>query len=142
MDELKFEPYAVKLCLTRPKNSPKAEFSTAVACLAETVAGRCLSEKEALIGHIKGFASGSDGSYLHVSVTDAARPADIEGHIAGRPKSIILILNVHVFGVSAARLKELLIESLSNPDVEKNATISIVEPIMSHRIFKEKNHAE
>jgi len=142
MDELKFEPYAVRLCLTRPKNSTKAEFSKAVARLAEILASRCLSEKGALIGHIKGFASGSDGSYLHVSVTDGTRPADIEGHIADRPKSIILTLNVHVFGVSAARIKELLIKSLSDPEIEKSALISIVKPIMSHRIFKGKNHAQ
>lgn len=96
--------------------------------MLDVLATRCLSEAGALIGHIKGFAAGPDGSYLRVSALGDGRLAEVEGHIAGTPGTIFLTLNIHVFGISAERIKALLIESINEAELLGNSEIFIVNP--------------
>jgi hypothetical protein len=127
-DTFNFEPVALRLRVTRLKNEPVEAFKTTVAGLLDVLATRCLSEKGALIGHIKGFAAGPEGSYLRVSAVGDGRPAEIEGHIAGTPEAIFLTLNIHVFGISAERIEALLIESINEAELLGNSEIFIVNP--------------
>jgi hypothetical protein len=129
MDELGLEPYAVKLRIARPVSVPGAGFGSEVAGFIEAFAKRCAAEENALIGHIKGFAAGQDGSYLWVSVTDPRRFADVEGEIKGDPQSVMLTLNVHVFGLSKKRIKALLTETAADPAVRDRVRISPIEPL-------------
>lgn len=128
-DTLNLEPVALRLRVTRAKNEPVEVFNATVLGLIDGLATRCLSEKDAVIGHIKGFAAGPEGSYLRVSAVGDGRQADVAGHIAGEPDSIFLTLNMHVFGVSADRIKGLLIESINDAKLPGNSEIFIVNPI-------------
>jgi hypothetical protein len=126
MDVLKFEPVAVMLRLSKSNNESVDVFNSTVDGLVDVLAARCLSEKRALIGHIKGFAAGQEGSYLRVSASGDGRLTDIEGHIAGAPDTILLTLNIHVFGISAERIKNLLTESIIDVELLGKSAISIV----------------
>jgi hypothetical protein len=128
-DMLNFEPVALRLRVTRLKNQPVDAFKILVAGLLDVLATRCLSEKEAVIGHIKGFAAGPEGSYLRVSAVGDGRQADVAGQIAGEPDSIFLTLNIHVFGISADRIRALLIESINEAKLLGNSEIFIVNPL-------------
>ncbi|MFH0727697.1 MAG: hypothetical protein V2B19_15320 [Pseudomonadota bacterium] len=128
-DALNFEPVALRLRVTRAENEPVDVFNAKVLGLIDGLATRCLSEKDAVIGHIKGFAAGPEGSYLRVSALGDGRPVDIEGHIAGEPASIFLTLNIHVFRISADRINALLIESINEAKLLGNSEIFIVNPL-------------
>jgi hypothetical protein len=127
-DTLHFEPVALRLRVTRQKYEPVEAFKILMAGLLDVLATRCSSEKGALIGHIKGFAAGPEGSYLRMSALGDGRPADIEGHIAGTPGAIFLTLNIHVFGISVERIEALLIESINEAELLGNSEIFIVNP--------------
>lgn len=136
MDALTFEPVATMLRLTKTEKEPGEVFNTMVAGLVEALATRCASEKHTLVGHIKGFSAGPDNSYLRVSVSGDGRPVDLEGAIASDSDSILLALNINVFGISAVQIRELLIESIKDLCVQGKAAIAIVD----HPLL-EKTHA-
>ena len=114
MDGLILEPYSVNLCLRLTTEESGFSHDQAVIFLIERLAKRCVAEKGAVIGHIKGFAKGGQGSWLRVSVTDARRPADHEGSITGQPEQVELTLNAHVLGVTSERIEQILQEALSD----------------------------
>jgi hypothetical protein len=128
-DTFNFEPVALRLRVTRAENEPVDVFNATVLGLIDILATRCLSEKDAVIGHIKGFAAGPECSYFRVSALGDGRPVDIDGHIAGEPVAIFLTLNIHVFGISADRIKALLIESINEAKLLGNSNIIIVNPL-------------
>ncbi|MBI5591632.1 MAG: hypothetical protein HY881_14245 [Deltaproteobacteria bacterium] len=126
MDALKFEPVAVMLRLSKSHNESVDVFTDTATGLFDTLATRCLSEKHALIGHIKGFATGPEESYLRVSATGDGRPADSQGHIRGAADAIFLALNILVFGISAERIRDLLSESIIDVELLGKSAISFV----------------
>lgn len=138
MDALKFEPVSLVLQFTKSKNQVVAVFNATVAELIDTFATRCLNEKQALIGHIKGFAAGPEGSYLRVSASGDGRSVDLEGWIAEMADTLLLTLNIHVFGISAERIRALLLESITDVATPEKARISII-----HRLsWKGKRHED
>jgi hypothetical protein len=94
----------------------------------ERLARRCMLEEGALIGHIKGFAKGPQGSWLRVSITDGRRPAEFEGKIIGRPDRVELALNAHVLGLPADRIKKLLLDSIDEPAALNHVSTALINP--------------
>ena len=125
MDGLILEPYSVKLGLGLTTDDAGFSHDRAIIFLIERLAGRCLEQKGAVIGHIKGFASGPGGSWLRVSVTDGRRPADYEGSITGRPEKVELTLNAHVLGLTSERIEQILLEALADLAAEGNVGVSV-----------------
>lgn len=126
--DMRLEPYAVKLRMNRSKSSPEDSLNEAIISLLERLAQRCMLEEGALIGHIKGFAKGPQGSWLRVSITDGRRPAEFEGKIMGRPGHVEISLNAHVLGLPADRIKELLLNAIDESAALNNFSTFLINP--------------
>ena len=128
MDSLNLEPYTVKLRLSRQENGSKYSYNKTITFFTEHLAQLCMLEKDSLIGHIKGFATDSEGSWLRVSVTDEKHPAHLEGRISGKPEYVNLILNINVLGVPADKIKTLLNDLINNPVICNSVSIVMIPP--------------
>lgn len=126
--DMSLEPYAVKLRMSRLESSPEDSLNEAIISLMERLARRCMLEEGALIGHIKGFAKGPQGSWLRVSITDGRRPAEFEGQLMGLPEHVELALNAHVLGLPADRVKELLLDSMDEAAALNNVSTVLIKP--------------
>ncbi len=131
MSELNFEPYAAEAVFWLSESKEENEWKKIFAEFMESIAAKCEMAGAELIGHIKGLVLGEDKSYLKISVTSTARPADIEGSPGLKTDKTAMNLNVIVYGISfehlddivkeaAGDLKKGLIESVKIKPVQKN----------------------
>ncbi len=96
MTELILEPYAINQRWTA--FVPARSWDRLIADYLEGIARRCQEMGPCLIGHIKGLALFDDGGYLRVSVVSPGRPTQVEGRVPAETTSLLLSLNVIVYG--------------------------------------------
>ncbi len=120
---IKLEPYAIKLKIDRRDAYSSVSLDSVIINLVQELAERCMLEKGAVIGHIKGFVKGPDETWFRVSLTDGRRPAEFEGNTLQTQDSIELTLNVHVIGVTANRVGTLLKDTIFTLSEQRDVTI-------------------
>lgn len=106
------EPYTIRLRLQSNVPCKKISPDSIITSLLHELAKRCMKQKGAVIGHIKGFAQKEgNGSWLKVSVTDDRHSPSLEGGIEDTTECIDLSLNAHVIGIKATFLEVLVTET-------------------------------
>ena len=109
MADLTLEPYAV----VQHWNLPEAEghWEALLGDYLETLAQRCSTTGQCVIGHIKALALLPDKSYLRVSVVASNIPASIEGKVPPGCNVLELTLNVLVYGLEQTVIKQITHET-------------------------------
>lgn len=104
MTEPILEPYAASQRWTASVPAPPWE--VIIADYFEAIARRCRETGPCLIGHIKGLALFDDGGYLRISVVSSDH-AEVEGRVPPETTSLLLSLNVIVYGIDRDTLERI-----------------------------------
>lgn len=105
--------YSVKLIISSVEQDDRISLKSVVIFLIQDLGRRCMSEKGAMIGHIKGFGKDKEGGYIKVSHTGQGIPVSCEGSIDDVSGPVEFTINAHLLGVSADRVETLLLETIT-----------------------------
>jgi hypothetical protein len=125
MTELILEPYAINQRWTA--SVPAPPWDALIADYVEAIARRCHEMGPCLIGHIKGLALFDDGGYLRVSVVSPGRPAEKEGYAPTETTSLLLSLNVIVYGLDRSTLELICREEAHHMTEKRKGGIGVEE---------------
>jgi hypothetical protein len=125
MTEPILEPYAVNVRWTT--SAPVLSWEGLIADYFEAIARRCQEMGPCVIGHIKGLAIFDEGGYLRISVVSSDRPADLEGRAPPETTSLLLSLNVIVYGIGRDTLERISREEVHRMTEKWKGTVRVEE---------------
>jgi hypothetical protein len=101
------QPYATQQRWQSDKPLPGEGWQSLLTGYLAALARACAAAGPCLIGHIKALALFDSGGYLRVSAVSATHEPTVDGCTPDGLSAVSVTLNVHVYGLPAARLREL-----------------------------------
>lgn len=109
MADLTLKPYAVVQHWTLP--GVEGRWEAIIGEYLQTIAQRCSTAGQSVIGHIKALALFPDNSYLRVSVIAPNIPASIDGKVPSGCSHLEITLNVLVYGLERVVIEQITRET-------------------------------
>jgi hypothetical protein len=141
MSDIKIEPFTAKVYFQLRALAENDVWQEILAGYMDTIAMQCDKTGKCLIGHIKGLTLGPDKSYLQVSVISPSHPADFNGSLAQGMSTLMLTLNVLVYGLSRDSL-ERIVQEVSTDSVQGLVASIKVVPVQVKSEHKDHPHAK
>lgn len=140
MAELILEPYAAVQHWRLP--GADGHWESILGQYLQTLAQRCTTRGQSVVGHIKAIALLPNQSYLRVSVIAPDIPASIEGKVPLGCIDLELTLNVLVYGVQRTVIERITQDSASEIAEQWKGAITHKSLNQSGQHSHHSNHPE